>query len=397
MRRTGWWITAALESDIGLNAIAQWCATLGNPLPQGLGTGEIYRPASLFGARLPKRKADRLYPPFRGTDGTDGADGGKQWSLVNELTSLRTSGSTGEPKVFNVQMKQMRQSAGLSCAFLGLQKGDQALLCMPLQYIGSKMMVVRTLVAGLNLIVREPSGHPLAAVEEPVRFAAMLPLQVYNSLQIPVEKERLRRIEILIIGGGSIDPELENELRSFPNVVYSTYGMTETLSHIALRRLNGQEASAVYTPFPSIRLSLSEAGTLVVDAAFIPGAPLVTNDVAELFPDGRFRILGRKDNVVNSGGIKLQIERLEEKLKPFIPVPFAITSVPDPKLGEALVLLIEKGVRTDKLKKDISSVLSKYERPRDVFEVNSIPFAGNGKINRSACRELTRNMRRTGR
>jgi o-succinylbenzoate synthase len=387
-RQAGWWITSALESDVGLNAIAQWCATLGNPLPQGLGTGEIYR-QTLFSsaARPPKREAGRLYPVFGCADGES--------SLLSELSLLRTSGSTGEAKVFRVQMEQMRQSARLSCAFLGLRKGDRALLCMPLQYVGAKMMMVRTLVAGLNLWVREASGHPLAEVEEPFRFVAMLPLQVYNSLQVPIEKERLRRIEILIIGGGAIDAELEKELRDFPNEVYSTYGMTETLSHIALRRLNGREASAYYTPFPSVCLSLSEAGTLVVDAAFIPDAPLVTNDLAELFSDGRFRILGRKDNVINSGGIKLQIESLEEKLRPLIPVPFAITSVPDPKLGEALVLLIEKGARTDKLEEKLSSVLSKYERPRVIFEVNSIPLAGNGKINRSACRELTRNKRRT--
>ena len=385
-RQVNWWVTSALESNIGLNAIAQWCASLGNPLPQGLGTGEIYKQPSPFAVLLPQRKAGMLYRPD-----------GEEKSVWSELTSLRTSGSTGEPKVFRVKVEQMMQSARLSCDFLGLQKGDRALLCMPLQYIGAKMMVVRALTAGLNLIIREPSGHPLADAEAlPLRFAAMLPLQVYNSLQVPVEKERLMQIEILIIGGGAINPELEKALRDFPNLVYSTYGMTETLSHIALRRLNGPEASAYYTPFPSIRLSLSEEGTLAIDAAFIPEAPLVTNDIARLLPDGRFCILGRKDNRVNSGGIKGQIERVEEKLRPFIPVPFAITSIPDPRLGEALVLLTEKGVRTDKLKEEISSVLSKYERPREIFEVASIPLAGNGKINRSACKELTRNMRRTG-
>jgi O-succinylbenzoic acid--CoA ligase len=233
-------------------------------------------------------------------------------------------------------------------------------------------------------------------VDTPLRFAAMLPLQVYNSLQLPVENERLRRIEILLVGGGAIDPGLEEALRDFPNRVYSTYGMTETLSHIALRRLNGPQASACYTPLPSVGLSLSEEGTLVIDAAFIPGAPIVSQDVAELLPDGRFRILGRKDNVINSGGVKIQAERLEEKLRPLIASPFAITSMPDPKLGEAVALLIEKGVRTDKLKEDIASLLSKYERPRAIIEVSAIPLAGNGKINRPACRELTRNKRKTG-
>ncbi|MDR1555808.1 MAG: AMP-binding protein [Tannerellaceae bacterium] len=348
----------------------------------------MYKQTSAFTAQPPGKKAGTLYPPFKRPEGEEA-------SLWDELTNLRTSGSTGKPKVFRVKAEQMIRSAHLTCDFLGLKKGDRALLCMPLQYIGARMMVVRTLVAGLNLMVREPSGHPLAGAETPPRFAAMLPLQVYNSLQIPIEKERLMQIEILIIGGGAIDPELEQELRDFPNVVYSTYGMTETLSHIALRRLNGPGASAYYTPFPSIRLSLTEGGTLVIDADFIPGAPLVTNDLAELLPDGRFRVLGRKDNCINSGGIKLQIEQLEEKLRPLIPVPFAVTSIADARLGEAVVLLVEKGVRIDKLKDEISSVLTAYERPGYIFEVKSIPLAGNGKTDRAACRELTRNRRRT--
>ena len=381
-RRIDWWVTSALESNIGLNAIAHWCATLGNPLPQGLGTGEIYeQTASPFDLRLVRRKAGRLYPSFTGPKG-------EEKSVWNELRSLRTSGSTGEPKAFRAKTEQMMQSARLSCRFLGLKKGDRALLCMPPQYVGAKMMIVRALTAGLNLVVREASGHPLAEAEGPLRFAAMLPLQVYNSLQVPAEKERLMQIGILIIGGGAVGAELEKEIRSFPNAAYSTYGMTETLSHIALRRLNGPEASAYYAPFPTVRLSLSEEGALVIDAAFIPESPLVTNDMARLLPDGRFCILGRKDNRVNSGGIKIQIESVEEKLRPYIAVPFALTSIPDPKLGEALVLLIEKGVRTDKLKEEVFSVLSKYERPKEIVEVASIPLAGNGKINRPACKEL---------
>lgn len=143
-------------------------------------------------------------------------------------------------------------------------------------------MVVRSLVAGLDLIVREPSGHPMADIDMPLRFAAMIPLQVYNTLQVPEERERLCQTEILIIGGGSIDRELEAQIQELPICAYSTYGMTETLSHIALRRLNGPEASSYYTPFPSVKLSLSADGTLVIDAPLVADETLVTNDVAEL-------------------------------------------------------------------------------------------------------------------
>ena len=166
------------------------------------------------------------------------------WKSPSPYLEVQTSGSTGVPKRITVRKEQMANSARLTCDYLGLRQRDKALLCMPLRYIAGKMMVVRSLVAGLDLIVREPSGHPMADIDMPLRFAAMIPLQVYNTLQVPEERERLCQTEILIIGGGSIDRELEAQIQELPICVYSTYGMTETLSHIALRRLNGPEASS---------------------------------------------------------------------------------------------------------------------------------------------------------
>ena len=134
-----------------------------------------------------------------------------------------------------------------------------------------------------------------------------------------------------------------------PNTVYSTYGMTETLSHIALRRLNGPEASPYYHPFPSVTLSLSPENTLVIDAPLVCDERLVTNDVARLLPDGSFAIIGRKDNIINSGGIKIQIEEVEERLRPYLDRPYAITAAPDPRLGEAVVLLLASNLRGEML------------------------------------------------
>lgn len=185
----------------------------------------------------------------------------EEWFSDSPYLTVKTSGSTGTPKLLKVRKEQMMQSARLTCEFLGLRQGDSVLLCMPLQYIAGKMVVVRALVAGLNLVIRTPSGHPMADVDIPLRFAAMVPLQVYNTLQVSAEKERLCRTDILIIGGGAIDAGLEAEIRQLPVKVYSTYGMTETLSHIALRQLNGPDASMLYRPFPSVRLSLSSEHT----------------------------------------------------------------------------------------------------------------------------------------
>jgi acyl-coenzyme A synthetase/AMP-(fatty) acid ligase len=372
-----WWITSALESNIGLNAIAQWCATLNNPLPQGLGTGGLY----INNVELPLEvRRDCLW-----TKRTSPSN----LPVGEVLNTVQTSGSTGEPKLLALDMERMKESARLTCSFLGLKPGDTALLCMDLKYIGAKMMLIRTGVAGLNLLIREPSGHPLADVDTPLDFAAMVPLQVYNSLHVLEEKERLKQIKNLLIGGGAVDPALAGELKDFPHAVYSTYGMTETLSHIALRRLNGSEASGYYTPFPSVSLSLSEDDTLIIDAPLICDTPVITNDIAEINPDGGFRIMGRKDNRINTGGVKIQIEMLEEKIRPLLnPIPYAITSAPDPKFGEAIVLLVKEGIDMEQLQKDLAAILPKYEQPRCIRSVASIPLTESGKINRPACKKL---------
>ena len=234
-----------------------------------------------------------------------------EWFDDNTTVLVHTSGSTGTPKPLRVEKQRMMQSAILTVSFLGLKQGDTALLCMPLKYIAGKMVVVRALVAGLNLLPVTPCGHPLAEINTAPEFAAMIPMQVYNSLQVPAEKECLKQVRHLIIGGGAIDSTLATELASFPHAVWSTYGMTETLSHIALRRLNGPDASNWYTPFQGVKVSLSPENTLTIEAPAVCAEELTTNDICEFNAQGQFHILGRKDNTVNTGGVKVQIEQVE--------------------------------------------------------------------------------------
>ena len=315
-----------------------------------------------------------------------------EWFNDSPVITVHTSGSTGTPKELIVRKDQMMQSARLTCEFLNLKQGESALLCMNLRYIGAMMLVVRALVAGLDLIVRPASGHPLSDVKQPLRFAAMVPLQVYNTLRTPEEKERLKQTEILIIGGGAIDEALETEIKSLPGAVYSTYGMTETLSHIALRRLNGPAASEHYHPFSSVHLSLSPENTLVIEAPLVCADILQTNDIARIHPDGSFSILGRKDNVINSGGIKIQAEEIEKKLRLLIPIPFVITSVPDKRLGQAVVLLLAEQPDIQEMEKGIQTILEPYYRPKHILVADCIPQTGNGKVNRADCRILAQRL-----
>ncbi len=331
----------------------------------------------------------------------------QEWNSPSETLLVHTSGSTGKPKPMWVEKQRMLNSAHITCDFLGLRPGDSALLCMSLDYIAGKMMVVRSIERKLRLFSVKPSGHPLSdeslakMVEMDFDFVAMVPMQVYNTLQVPQERERLSRIKHLIIGGGAIDDALAEELRSLPGAVWSTYGMTETLSHIALRRLNGEEASEWYQPFDSVGVSLNSDGCLVIDAPLVCSAPLVTNDIAEIkqqetsshssdassslktsSPHVLFRIKGRKDNVICSGGIKIQIEEVENLLRQHLDAPFLLAKKKDEKFGEIAVLVTESG-DLEGVEAICRQVLPKYWVPRQYLHFDQLPMTETGKPKRA--------------
>lgn len=340
------------------------------------------------------------------------------WNNDDCCLQVHTSGSTGKPKNMLVEKTRMMNSARITCNFLNLKAGDTALLCMSADYIAGKMMIVRSIERGLCLVSEKPCGHPLSdealatasrlnfkrfsadnrkaiVTEEGAYhinidgtqplfcFAAMVPMQVYNSLQIPKERARLARIKHLIIGGGAIDDALAAELKTLPNAVWSTYGMTETLSHIALRRLNGPDASLWYTPFDSVQVQLTDEGCLVIDAPQVTPHPIITNDIAEIVttPHTRFRIKGRKDNVICSGGIKIQIEEVEDLLRPHLSRPFFLTKKKDEKFGEIAVMLTEDE-QVNKVENICKQVLPRYFAPKEYIYVNKLPMTETGKPRR---------------
>ncbi|MDD6745917.1 MAG: AMP-binding protein [Prevotella sp.] len=353
----------------------------------------------ILGHEYAKEVVGNLPVVFRQRYGADSfmgevADFLCEWFSPTPCLQVHTSGSTGTPKSMWVEKQRMVSSARLTVSFLGLKAGDTALLAMPLRYIAGKMVVVRAWVAGLDLWPVTPCGHPLASLAESPVFAALTPMQVYNTLQVPTEAERLRQVRQLIIGGGAIDASLADALRDFPHAVWSSYGMTETLSHIALRRLNGPDASDWYTPFAQVSLDLSAEGTLVIDAPLVSPKRLVTNDIAEFNAHGQFRIMGRRDNTINTGGVKVQIEQVEEALRPHLSFPFLISSVPDPKFGERVVMLAASAVTL--FSPEIVAAFSPlppYWCPKQLIQVAHIPLTGTGKPDRAAARRLARGLK----
>lgn len=306
-----------------------------------------------------------------------------EWNNAEGFISVKTSGSTGVPKRMLVEKKRMLASARMTCDYLGLREGDTALLCMPLDYIAGKMMVVRAVERQLKLTAVEPALVPKVEQKEGFDLVAMVPAQVYASIREPW----LLRSRNIIIGGGAVSNDLRRMIADagFAGRVLSSYGMTETLSHIALRDINEEW----YEPLPGVTISLTDDNCLIINAPHICDEPLITNDIAEI-ADGRFRIRGRKDNVICSGGIKIQAEEVETLLGEYIKEPFYITKAEDAQFGEVVALVTTRQEEQfDALHEICRKHLPRYWQPKRIAHIDALPMTETGKIKRLNINQLT--------
>ena len=290
------------------------------------------------------------------------------WFDNKEYIEMRTSGTTGLPKVVKLEKQAMIQSALATGDFFGLEPHNKALLCLPVQFIAGKMMLVRSLILGLDLDIVTPSTHPLALNDTHYDFVAMVPLQVQNSI------EALRNVKKLIIGGAKMDANLEAKLLPLKTEIYETYGMTETITHIAAKKLGEN----VFTVLPNVKIAQDDRGCLVITVPSISDEPIVTNDLVEVVRENQFIFLGRIDNVINSGGVKLIPEQIEAKLIEKMDSRFFVTGLPDPVLGEKLVLVVE-GEKKD-FSSDFFDFLHKFEKPKEIVFVPKFKENENGKL-----------------
>lgn len=290
------------------------------------------------------------------------------WFDSKDYIEMQTSGTTGTPKLITVSKQAMVESALATGDFFDLQPGNVALHCLPVKYVAGKMMLVRAMILGLDLEFVAPSSHPLRNNEIDYDFVAMVPLQAQNSIS------ELKKVKKMIVGGASINKTLEKQLLKLSAQVFETYGMTETITHIAARKL-GEKA---FTVLPGVTISYDDRNCLVIHAPRISDDVIVTNDIVELMNENQFVFLGRMDNVINSGGIKLIPEQIEEKLAHKMQQHFFIASKPDSELGEKVVLVIE-GEKHD-LGVDLYEELDKYEKPKEVIFIAKFKETDSGKI-----------------
>lgn len=313
----------------------------------------------------------------------------KQWFSEGDGISVHTSGSTGKPQVIHLLKSQMRVSASMTCDYFGLNPMDRALLCLSAEKIAGKMMLVRAIERGLHLVAVNPVGCPLSNINENVKFAAMVPIQVQHCL----DKKCLDKTEIVLIGGVAVSDHLQTELSAHSVQCFSSYGMTETMSHVAIKTLNGPKASEWYEALDNISFSLDDRGCLQIAAKKLGVDRLQTNDICELNGNTRFRWIGRLDFVINSGGIKVHPEKLEKLLSPFIAFPFFITGLENERLGEKVVIFIQASSEEHIPVNEIRQIIlewPKYQQPKDLYFIPEFVYTLSGKIDRNATKAKAR-------
>ena len=309
------------------------------------------------------------------------------WLNTNGYVFVNTSGSTGQPKRIKLSKQAMVNSAIATGDFFNLKPGDKALLCLPSEYIAGKMMLVRALILGLELDYIQPNSSLDLDTSKHYQFSAMVPLQVSNSIN------NLSNIDTLIIGGSPVSSELRKKITDIDTKCYETYGMTETITHVAVKTLasKAQNEQSYFNALPHISFYKDDRDCLVISAPRLGSAPFITNDIVELVSETTFKWLGRYDTIINSGGVKLIPEQIEAKLKPLIKDRFIVSAIPHKELGEQLILIVENtDIDADALYTKIKRLqsLTKFEVPKEIFTLKQLVETQNGKIQRQKTTEL---------
>lgn len=312
------------------------------------------------------------------------------WINLSPTMTVQTSGSTGIPKRIELEKSRMIASAKATNQFFGLNSDSSALLSLPVDFIAGKMMLVRAFVGGFNLDYVEPSSNILVENSKAYDFVAFVPLQL-EVLAKPNSLHMLHNFKTILIGGAALRDDLLTKLEQTIANCWASYGMTETITHIALKRLNGKNKTDYYLALENVEFSQDQSGCLRITAPKVSSEVIQTNDLVELLDSKRFRLIGRADFVINSAGQKYSPEVLEQKLIPLISNPFLISSERDEQLGERLVLVIEapfSDPQKVELNKKLETVLPRFEKPKEILILNQLPKTASGKLDRLAVKLL---------
>ncbi len=304
------------------------------------------------------------------------------WYDEGQELIFTTSGSTGKAKEIVHSKMAMLKSADYSQSFFKYKSNDNSLLSLPLSYVSGKMMLIRAIRSQLNFIIQNISSNPLKNIDQNIDFLALTPMQFINAHS--ENSIQLQKVKTILLGGSAVDESLERMIKSWNNSIYVGFGMTETLTHVALRKLNGVDKTDYYSAIsPEFCFRTNAENCLVINAPHLP-EEVISNDIVELLNDQQFYWKGRKDNIVNSGGIKLNVESIENVLNLYLSENLMLFGEDHKVLGQSLSLCIE-GLRSDALIAELRIVmtkLDKYERPKKVYFLDKFEYTGNEKLMR---------------
>ena len=309
-------------------------------------------------------------------DNTDYYNFLTSWFDENDFILAKTSGSTGTPKEIKLKKIDLISSSKLTADYFNLKPGDKVINCLPVEYIAGKMMLVRSLVLGLDLYLFPVNSSPIKQIQKNYDLIAFTPMQLENSILF------IDRIKNVLVGGSAVNENLKQKILNINTNVYETYGMTETITHIAVRNLTKGENE--FTTLPGIAISDRDS-CLLIEPNHLSIDFIQTNDIVELITKNKFVIKGRRDFVINYGGIKINPELVEKKLSKYFHTDFIISSIDDSRFGEIIVLVFRKNIPDDYKKAFVC--LNKYEIPKKVLVIENFP-KNNGKLNRFKIRKL---------
>lgn len=300
----------------------------------------------------------------------------ENWSL-----QVKSSGSTGTPKVFNFTKDQALASAKISNTFFGINKNSKLLLPLSIDFIAAKMLIVRALEAKCKIYIIKPTANPIKDLNFKIDFISLSPYQVQHILEQNPDKFNL--IKKSLIGGAAISTKCIEKIEEIQSncLFYESFGMTETLSHIAIKEILKKQLG--FRKLPEFHLTTNSEKQLIISHPIIVPTPLITNDIINFIDNEHFNFIGRKDFIVNSGGVKIQIELLENEMNKYIEFPFFLSKKMDEVLGEKLVFCILNNEKIDdaQIYELIKTMpISKYQIPKEIIRLDSFNYTQNGKI-----------------
>jgi O-succinylbenzoic acid--CoA ligase len=359
-----------------------------------------YQSLSLFGKKYPPQELTQLAVSKIKDPQIDSWEKKIFWFILEWLhpsntMEVKTSGSTGKAKTIHFSKDQMIASAQATAKYFGFSDKDPVLLALDMSYVAAKMMVVRAFVSGLDLHYAKPSSDPFKDSDfPPLKFVPLVPLQLKSIIQSRESRARLRTVAQVLVGGGAVDPDLEHFIKRENNAYYASFGMAETLTHFAVKRINGPNADAAYQSLEGVRIRQDENGCLQALVPWISSDYIATRDIVEILDENSFVWKGRLDNLINSGGIKISPEAIEAKLAEYISPPFFISALPDPMLGQKVVLFVESAAVNDQWYAAFDRLLEKYEKPREIHSIPKFAYTTSDKINRRQSVDLFSSLKK---